>query len=185
MLAVFALAAVPARANNDAVQFGSDIYVAPGSSIHDAVCFFCSVNAQGSVDHDIVVFFGNVHIAGRSNHDVVNFFGNVRVDNDGIIAHDLVSFFGGVRLGDSVSVGNDMVVMFGSVRASNSAIIAGNRVFQPVWVLLIPFLILGGIIYAIVIGVRSFRSRRLYAAYPFPPPPPPPAPASSVGPHQP
>ena len=51
------LAATPARAEKDAVQFGSRIVVPEGQSIHDAVCFFCSVDARGSIDHDVVVFF--------------------------------------------------------------------------------------------------------------------------------
>ena len=63
------------------VQFGSTIHVARDTSIHDAVCFFCNVDADGTVDGDIVVFFGDVHIAGNANHDVVNFFGNITADN--------------------------------------------------------------------------------------------------------
>ncbi|MGB6974994.1 MAG: hypothetical protein WBD67_09965 [Terracidiphilus sp.] len=176
LLAVLALVATPAHADRDAVQFGSDIHVAPGSSVHDAVCFFCSVDAQGPVEHDIVVFFGDVHVHTLANHDIVNFFGDIQVDNNATVSHDVVSFFGGVRLGDNASIGNDMVVMFGSIRAAASATIAGNRVFQPFWILLIPLCILGGIIYAIVCGVRGCRNRGYYP-YPMPPPPPgPPAP---------
>jgi hypothetical protein len=179
LLAALAFVATPARADKDAVQFGSDIHVAPGSSVHDAVCFFCSVDAQGPVEHDIVVFFGDVHIHTLANHDIVNFFGDINVDNNATISHDVVSFFGGVHLGENASIGNDMVVMFGSVRAASSATISGNRVFQPVWILFIPLCILGGIIYAIIAGVRSFRSRHLYT-YPMPPPPPPAPPSPPV-----
>ena len=109
LLAVLALAATPAHANRDAVQFGSDIVVGPNESVHDAVCFFCSVDAKGPIDHDVVVFFGNVHVGVRSNHDVVTFFGNVHVDPDASIAHDVVDFFGNIRLGENASIGNDAV----------------------------------------------------------------------------
>ena len=61
------LASTPAHADKDAVQFGSNIVVPEGQSVHDAVCFFCSVNAKGDIDHDVVVFFGNVHIAHRQD----------------------------------------------------------------------------------------------------------------------
>ncbi|HEU5458503.1 MAG TPA: hypothetical protein VFU68_07780 [Terracidiphilus sp.] len=172
-----ALFAVPARASRDVVQFGSDIHVAPGSPVHDAVCFFCSVDAQGPVEHDVVVFFGDVHIHTQSGHDIVNFFGDTNVDNNATVAHDMVNFFGAIHLGENASVGNDMVAMFGSVRAADTATVVGSRVYQPFWLLLIPFCILGGIIYAIVTGVRSYRARHYYA-YPMPPPPPgvPPSP---------
>ena len=175
LLAAFALAALPAHANRDAVQFGSTIVVGPNDSVHDAVCFFCGIDAKGTIDHDAVVFFGNVHIATHSNHDVVVFFGNVRVDPDGSIQHDVVDFFGDVHLSENATVGNDVVAMFGSVRAADSASISGNRVMQPAWVLFVPLMILAAIVIAIVSAVRSYQRRQMYAAgYPYPPPPPPP-----------
>ena len=170
--AALAFSAIPAHANHDEVQFGSNIIVPMGESVHDAVCFFCSVNAEGTIDHDVVVFFGNVHIHGQSNHDVVTFFGDVRVDDNGAIAHDLVSFFGMIYLGQNVAVGNDMVAMFGGVRAADSAFVHGNRVIEPGWLLLIPLLIFGSIIVLIVSLIRNYHRRRMYPAYSFPPPPP-------------
>jgi hypothetical protein len=174
LFAALAFAATPAHADRDAVQFGSDIVVPEGSSVHDAVCFFCNVIAKGDIDHDVVVFFGNIHITHHSNHDVVNFFGNVRVDDDGSIEHDLVSFFGVVRLGENVTVGNDVVSMFGGLHVADSASIHGNRVAQPAWVLFVPLMILGGIIALIISQVRAYRRRQIYAAYQYQPPPPPP-----------
>jgi hypothetical protein len=174
LFAVFALIATPAHADRDAVQFGSRIVVGPNETVHDAVCFFCSVEAQGPVNHDVVVFFGNAHIATHADHDVVVFFGSVRVDPDGSISHDVVNFFGSIHLGENATVGNDVVAMFGSLRAADSATINGNRVMQPGWVLWIPLLILGGIITAIVSAIRGYQRRQLYAAGYYPPPPPPP-----------
>ena len=85
LLSALLLSASPARADKDAVQFGDNIVVPEGQSVHDAVCFFCSVNAKGDIDHDVVVFFGNVHIAHQSRHDVVVFFGSIRTDDDAAI----------------------------------------------------------------------------------------------------
>lgn len=174
LLAILASAATPARANRDAVQFGSNIVVGPNESIHDAVCFFCGVDAKGPIDHDVVVFFGDVHIATHSNHDVVVFFGNVHLDPDAGIAHDVVDFFGNIHLGENATIGNDVVAMFGNIRAADSAAIQGNRVMQPGWILWIPLMIIGGIAALIVSAVRSHRSRQFYAAGYYPPPPPPP-----------
>ena len=170
--------AIPARADKDAVQFGDNIVVAEGQSIHDAVCFFCSVNARGDIDHDVVVFFGNVHIAHQSRHDVVVFFGSLRTDDNAAIGHDVVNFFGNVHLGENVTVGNDLVVMFGGLRAADSANITGTRFAQPVWVFWTPLLVLGLIIVLVVREIRAFRRRQYLAAYGYPPmPPQPPVPS--------
>ena len=146
-----------ARAEQDRVQFGSGIHVAAGDSIKDAVCFFCSVDAEGTVDGDIVVFFGSVHIAGHANHDVVNFFGTVTADDNASIGQDLVNFFGGVRLGENASVGQDVVVMFGGLHADDSVSIHGDRVVQPAWIFWVPLMLIAS---GIVFIVREFRVQR-------------------------
>ncbi len=166
---VLAACAVPAHASRDAVQFGSDIDVAPDSTIHDAVCFFCSVNNRGSVDGDIVVFFGDVHIDGHANHDVVNFFGSVRASDNSSIGQDLVSMFGTVRLGENVSVGKDMVAMFGRVRNASTITVGGDRVVQPAWIFWGPLLIFIVVLVVIVREFRSYRRRVYLRGYPFPP----------------
>jgi hypothetical protein len=122
-----AIAATPALAENDEVQFGSNIRVAPDSTIHDAVCFFCSVDIQGKATGDIVVFFGSVHVSGDAQHDLVNFFGDVKVDNNASVDHDLVSFFSELRLGENVRIGEDLVSMFGSLEAAPTVIVEGAR----------------------------------------------------------
>ena len=176
------LTAAPARAEKDAVQFGSNIVVPEGHTIHDAVCFFCSVRAQGDIDHDVVVFFGNVHIAHQSKHDVVVFFGTIRAENDASIGHDMVNFFGSTHLGENVSVGGDAVVMFGSLHAADTVNIAGSRVAQPIWVFWTPLIVLGLIITLIVHEVRSYQRRRYFAAYGYPQVPQPTQPAPPVPP---
>lgn len=173
LFAAFALAAVPAHASRDAVQFGSNISVPHDASVHDAVCFFCSVRVEGTVEGDIVVFFGNVRIAGQAKHDVVNFFGGVRAEDNASIGHDLVSFFGVIRLGDNASVGRDMVALFGSVHAADSVIIGGDRVVQPAWLFWVPLMMIGLLIIIVVREIRSRRRRQFLSGYPFPPPPHP------------
>jgi len=167
----FAVAATPAHADRDAVQFGSNINIGPDAAVHDAVCFFCSVNVQGKVTGDVVVFFGNVHIAGDAQHDVVNFFGEVRADDGANIEKDLVSFFGIIHLGENVTIGKDMVAMFGAVHAPNSVTVGNDRVIQPGWVLWVPLLIIGLIVFVIVREVRDYRRRLVLRGYQFPPKP--------------
>lgn len=159
-----------AHAGGDVVQFGSTIHVARDASVHDAVCFFCDVNAEGTVEGDIVVFFGSVHIAGNANHDVVNFFGNITADDNARIGQDMVSMFGTIRLGEDVSVGKDLVAMFGGLRAPESVTVGGERVVQPAWIFWGPLMIIGLVIIVVVHEIRTNR-RRAYLRYPMPPRP--------------
>jgi hypothetical protein len=160
-----AMLARPARAAQDIVEFGSTIDVPQKEAIHDAVCFFCSVNVEGTVNGDIVVFFGSVRINGQANHDVVNFFGDVTAADDSSIGHNLVNFFGGVRLGQNVTVGQDTVVMFGSLRADQSANFGGSRVVEPGWLFWGPLLALFFGIYFVVHEFRGYRRRRMLGVY--------------------
>jgi hypothetical protein len=169
--AAFFVAAVPARADQDAVQFGSNIHVASGSKVHDAVCFFCNVDAEGEVKGNIVVFFGNVHLAGKADHDIVNFFGAVRAEDSASIGNNLVNFGGEVRLGENVSVGHDLVAMLSGVHAPESVVVGNNRVVQPLWIVVFPLVLLGFTIFFIVRELRIWAHRRMMRHYQFPPAP--------------
>jgi hypothetical protein len=169
--AALAAAATPARAEGDAVHFGYNIDVAPGSVVHDAVCFFCNVNDEGEIKGDVVVFFGNVHIAGKANHDVVNFFGEVSAEDNTEISHDLVNFFGLIRLGENVTVGEDMVSMFGAVHAANSVNVGRDRVGIPGFILFCPLILVGLVVILIVREYRAYRRRQYYGNFPYPPGP--------------
>ena len=170
VLGILGTFATQARASRDEVQFGSAIHVARNSSIHDAVCFFCSVDADGTVEGDIVVFFGDVHIATAANHDVVNFFGEITADDNAHIGQDMVSMFGSIRLGEDVAIGKDLVAMFGSIRTAESVTVGGDRVVQPAWIFWGPVLFIALVVIVVVRELRSQR-RRAYMRYPIPPRP--------------
>jgi hypothetical protein len=156
VFSAFLVAACPAHADKDAVQFGSNIVVPEGHSVHDAV------------------FFGDVHITHQSKHDVVVFFGSVRTEDDAAIGHDVVNFFGNVHLGENVTVGNDLVVMFGGLHAADSANVTGTRFAQPIWVFWTPLLVMSLIIVLVVREIRERHRRQYFAAYGYPPMPPQP-----------
>jgi hypothetical protein len=167
--AALAVATVPARAEQDAVEFFSNIDVTSDAPVHDAVCFFCNVDADGEVKGDIVVFFGNVRLDGQAHHDVVNFFGNVTAADNSSIGGDLVSFFGSVRLGENVTVARDMVAMFGTVHAPTSVSIRRDHVVFSPWIFFGPLLIIFLSVFVIVHEIRARRDRQFAQAYPFPP----------------
>jgi hypothetical protein len=164
-------ASICARAEQDAVQFFSNIEVAPDSTVHDAVCFFCNVNIEGKATGDVVVFFGNTHVANQAQHDVVDFFGSVTADDNASIDHDLVSMFGGVRLGQNVHVGEDLVAMFGSLHIGSGVTVEGNRVVQPAIIFFAPFIFLCLIVILIVREFRAYRRRIWLRGYGYPPRP--------------
>jgi hypothetical protein len=173
LAAAVGASAIPAFADKDNVQFGSTIRVSPGETVHDTICFFCSVDDRGTINGDVVVFFGDVRIDGKANHDVVNFFGDVTASEGSSIGQDLVKFFGSVRLGDNVTVGKDIVCMFADFRAGENVTNGGDRVVQPPWLFWTPLLVLMLILFVIVHEIRQSRRRRMYmAGYPFPPQPP-------------
>lgn len=169
--AAFAAASKPAHAEQDAVQFFSNIEVSPGSTVHDAVCFFCSVNIEGKATGDVVVFFGNTHIANDAQHDVVNFFGNVTADDNASIDHDLVSMFGSIRLGENVHVGQDLVAMFGTLHTGDGVSVSGDRVVQPAFIFFGPLIFLTLVVILIVREFRAYRRRLFLRGYQFPPRP--------------
>jgi hypothetical protein len=165
VLVSVALIARPAHAAQDMVQFGSNIEVPKDTAIHDAVCFFCSINVQGTVNGNMVVFFGSAHIEGQARHDVVVFFGDVKAEDNTSIGNNIVNFFGSVHLGENVDVKRDTVVMFGSLEAARSASFGGNRVVEPGIVFWGPFLAIAFGIYFIVHEVRGARRRRILRGY--------------------
>jgi hypothetical protein len=167
--AVMAAAAMPARAEDDAVEFFNNIVVTPDAPVKDAVCFFCSVHVDGKVDGDIVVFFGNVRLNGDAHHDVVNFFGNVTAADNATVGGDLVSFFGNVRLGENVSVGQDLTCIFGQIHGAGTAIVHGDRVAIPGIVLYLPVMAVFLVVFVLVHELRAYRRRQMMQGYPFPP----------------
>jgi hypothetical protein len=164
-----AFACTHARAEQDTVQFFTNIHVAPDSQVHDAVCFFCGVDMEGKATGDVVVFFGSIHIAGDAQHDVVSIFGSVAADDNATIDHDLVSIFGSVRLGDNVHVGEDLVAIFGSLRTGDGVTVEGDRVVQPGWIFYGPFIFIIVVFIVVVREYRAYRRRLFLRGYQFPP----------------
>jgi hypothetical protein len=152
LLLCAALAPAAARAEQDQVQFFSNIHVYSGSTVHDAVCFFCSVDVEGKATGDIVVFFGNTHIATEAHHDVVNFFGRVTADDNASIDHDLVAMFGTLQTGNGVTVDRD-------------------RVVQPAILFYVPLIFLTVILILIIREFRAWRRRALLRSWGYPPHP--------------
>ena len=142
--------AARAHASTDRVSFMHDIDVSDGDEADDAVCFMCSIHVDGKVNGDAVAFLGSIHVNGE-------------------ISGDTVSFLGDVVMGGQSRIGGDCVVFGGPLRKQGAAAVDGDTVNFPFILIMMPFIILGLLIY----GIVSLFRRRRYAAYPMQPPPPP------------
>lgn len=157
LMAVLCSVALPAQAEQNRVQFGDNIHVPALGSVRDAVCFFCTIDAEGAIEGNAVVFFGGVRVHGRARHDVVAFFSNVQVDDEASVGNNMITFFSDVRLGREVTIGHDRVAMFCNLKEDPTVLVRHNSVVQPIWLLLAPLAILFGLVYGLV---RIFRRGR-------------------------
>ena len=147
ILLLVGTAGTRAYAESDRVSFLHDIDISDAEEAGDAVCFLCSIRVNGTVHGDTVAFLGSVRVNGE-------------------IKGSVVSFLGDVGMGDGAHIGGDCVVFGGPLRRADNTSIGGDTVQLPFLVIMMPFLVLGLLIYGLVALVR----RRRYAAYPMPPP---------------
>ena len=165
LAAALALAATPARADQDAVHFFNDINVTAGNSVHDAVCILCSVHVDGEVKGDLVAILGSIQVNGHADRDAVSILGGITVGDNASIDRDTVSILGPVRLGEHATIGRDMVTIMGSYHAAPSAGVGRENVIQPGSYLPLPGLVLIFILILIVREHRAHRRRQLLQAW--------------------
>ena len=125
-------------ATQDRVSFLNKIVVEPGETVHDVVCFLCSVDNRGEINGDVVSFLGGV----RSN---------------GPMHKDVVSFLGSVSLGDGATVEGDLVVFGGNLHRTDTALIGKDQVVFPAAIFLVPLLILFAVFWGITRLIRRPR----------------------------
>jgi hypothetical protein len=139
LLLAFQLCAfASSRSGRDLAQFGSNIEVPEGEQVGDVACFGCSVRVRGTAG-DVAVFGGSVYVTGTAN-DVAVFGGNANVE-------------GGVV--------HDTAIIGGRLRVTGDGVVRGERAVFPPVVLLVPLIVLGLMIWALVVLLRwLFGGRR-------------------------
>ena len=125
---------------NDRVNFAQRIVIAQDDTAGNVVCFLCSVEVHGNVDGDIVTFLGGVK-------------------SDGQMHGDLVSFLGDVNLAGNATLDGQIVLLGGNLRKGEAARLGENQVVLPAGIFLLPFILIGAIIWGIS---RIFRRRPMY-----------------------
>jgi hypothetical protein len=96
--------------SRDEVRFGQDVTVPSEQTVHDVVCFLCSVHVDGAVHGDIVVLAGNVYLNGAVHGDVVDFGGHVTLTSVASVGHEVVVFGGRLNQDPASTIGRDTVV---------------------------------------------------------------------------
>ncbi len=91
--------------------FNEDIFVASGQQIHNATCFFCSVQVEGDVSGHVLVLFGSLNVSGQVKGGATVLWGNAVVDSQARIGGDTVVLVGNtVYEADESLSGNAYVV---------------------------------------------------------------------------
>jgi hypothetical protein len=70
-----------AQGSGSRTYFNQDIFVAQGQQIHNATCFFCSVQVEGDLTGRVFVLFGNLNVTGRIERGATVIGGNVVIDS--------------------------------------------------------------------------------------------------------
>ncbi len=135
------------KSDNDRVQMGRDIHVAPGEKVGDLVCVGCSIYVRGETSGDTVAVGGSITLEGAS------------------VAGDSVAVLGSVRLMGDSHVGGDAVAVIGSVRRDAESSVGGDVTSMggPGWILLIlilPLALFGGFVALIVWLIQRSRRRQ-------------------------
>lgn len=73
--------AASAREPGSRTYFNQDIFVAQGQQIHNATCWFCSVQVEGDITGNVLVLFGNLNISGHVLGRTIVLGGNTVIDS--------------------------------------------------------------------------------------------------------
>lgn len=148
-----------ARSSDDRASVGGDITIAPGETVGDVACVFCSVKVQGDVKGDIAVLFGDI-----------------TVDSGRNVGGDVAGLGSDLHLAEGACVNGNVAIAAGDVTKQPGASIHGSQSVMPskIWLLLpfMPLLVLIGLVWLIVWLVR--RNRYQFPVYPQIPPQRPP-----------
>jgi hypothetical protein len=82
------------QAPGNRTYVGQDIFVASGQQIHNATCFFCSVQVEGDLTGHVFVLFGSVNVSGQVQRSVTVIWGNAVVDSQARIGGNTVVLWG-------------------------------------------------------------------------------------------
>jgi hypothetical protein len=78
------------QAPGNRTYVGQDVFVAAGQQVHNATCFFCSVQVEGDLTGHVFVLFGSLNVSGQVRRSATVIWGNAVVDSQARIGGDTV-----------------------------------------------------------------------------------------------
>jgi hypothetical protein len=101
------------QAPGSRTYIGQDIFVAAGQQVHNATCFFCSVQVEGDATGHVIVFFGSVNVSGQVQKSATVIWGNAVVDSQARIGGDTLILGGNAVYEADESLGGSAYVLGG------------------------------------------------------------------------
>jgi hypothetical protein len=127
LLLVLAPAAV-AQTPGNRTYIGEDVFVAAGQQVHNATCFFCSVQVEGELTGHVFVLFGNLNVSGRVRRSATILGGNAVVDSQARIGGDTVVLGGNAVYETDESISGNAYVLGGHLSKVSSAASSARRI---------------------------------------------------------
>ncbi|HSY70565.1 MAG TPA: hypothetical protein VK813_18080 [Edaphobacter sp.] len=103
-----------------------DIFVASGQQIHNATCFFCSVQVEGDLTGHVFVLFGSVNVSGQVQGSATVIWGNAVVDSQARIGGDTVVLWGNAVYETDESLSGSAYVLGGHMSHVSKASAEGR-----------------------------------------------------------
>jgi len=104
---------------------GQDIFVAAGQQVHNATCFFCSVQVEGDLTGHVFVLFGSLNVSGQVRRNATVIVGNAVVDSQARIGGDTVVLGGNAVYESDESLAGSAYVLGGHLSHVSKA--SGER----------------------------------------------------------
>ncbi len=102
-----------AQAHGNRTYFNQDIFVAQGQQVHNAICFFCSVQVEGDLSGRVFVFFGSLNVSGRIEGGATVIGGNAVLDSQARLGGNAVVIGGNAVYESDESISGNAYVIGG------------------------------------------------------------------------
>jgi hypothetical protein len=130
---LFTSAVAHAQHHGSRTYFHQDIFVGQGQQIHNATCFFCSVQVEGDVTGRVFVLFGNINVSGRVDGPSTVIGGNAVIDSQAHIGGNALVVIGNAVYEAEDSIAGNAWVIGGHLSPVSHRVQSSHRMsFSPV-----------------------------------------------------
>jgi hypothetical protein len=127
LLALILGSATLAQSPGNRTYIGQDIYIAAGQQVHNATCFFCSVQVEGELTGHAVVLFGNLSVSGWVRRSATILGGNAVIDSQARISGNTVVLGGNAVYETDESISGNAYVLGGHLSKTGGHVSSHRR----------------------------------------------------------